>query len=73
MVIYAIDNGQDVTEADRAARVSELLKAINPNTNSMVIDGVSTPLSGNPVLLLNGDTNEGKITFLDTKIKRVYM
>ena len=48
-----------MTDQDRAAAAAQLINAIDPTTNSIVIDGQPNPLSGSPVLLLDGDSKEG--------------
>ena len=59
LIVYAIRNPTAVTDQDRAAAAAQLINAIDPTTNSIVIDGEPNPLSGSPVLLLDGDSKEG--------------
>ena len=57
IVTYDVDNnGEAVTDEERAATTAELLNAINPNSNTISIGGNNVELSGNPVLVLDDDS-----------------
>ena len=56
IILYIVQDSSPLTDEEISNTAAELLNAIDPETNTLIIGGVPVPMTGNPVLIMDSDT-----------------